>query len=74
MPLIVLRDLCSETPFFRHAVLSNLYSGIMRKLFVKQTRAPSSGSDASALVGQNVDDEEDILHIKHLPTFGQSML
>jgi len=32
-------------------------------------RAPPSGGDPSNLVGQRVDDEEDLLHIRHLPSF-----
>jgi hypothetical protein len=33
-------------------------------------RAPPSGGDPSNLVGQRVDTEDDVLHIRHLPDFG----
>lgn len=37
--------------------------------FMKQTRAPASGADPSALCGKRVRSEDDVLHIRQLPDF-----
>jgi hypothetical protein len=47
--------------------------GLFRKIFGKQHRGPQGGADPSALCGSQIDEEEDILHIKNLPTFGGRM-
>ena len=45
-----------------------------KKLFnIGQPRAPPSGSDPSALLGEKVETEDDVLYIKNLPTFGGTL-
>jgi hypothetical protein len=43
-------------------------TGFISKLFASRIQGRGS-SDASALVGEKVDDEEAVLHIRHLPSF-----
>ena len=38
-------------------------------LFSKDSRAGPSGADPSALAGEHVDNEEDVLHVKDMPSF-----
>lgn len=42
-------------------------------LVSKQTRAPLSAADPSAVAGAPVYDEEDVLHLLQLPTFGKQL-
>jgi len=46
--------------------LSSLFS----RFFGKKARAPPSAADPSALCGQEISNEDDVLHIKALPSFG----
>ena len=40
-----------------------------RRFKDKKPRVPPSGGDPSQLAGERVEDEDDVLHIRHLPDF-----
>lgn len=42
----------------------------LMKMLYKDLRAGPSGADPSSFVGTAVETEEDVLHVKELPTFG----
>eukprot|EP00937_MAST-01D_sp_MAST-1D-sp2_P002013 g2013.t1 len=52
------------------SIAKRAISGFRAMFGKSKPRAPSSGGDPSNLVGQRIDNEEDILHIRHLPDFG----
>lgn len=41
--------------------------------FMQNPRAPPSGANPSALVGEKIEDEDDVLHIRYLPDFGGTL-
>jgi hypothetical protein len=46
--------------------LSSLFS----RFFGKKSRAPPSAADPSALCGQEIENEDDVLHLRRMPDFG----
>lgn len=48
---------------------NGIWARLMKMLY-KDLRAGPSGADPSSLLGTTVETEEDILHVKELPTFG----
>jgi len=49
-----------------------LWSRILA-FFTNTTRAPASGADPSALCGKKIRCEDDVLHVKPLPDFGERL-
>lgn len=49
--------------------MSSLLSSVSDLLWTSQTRVLPSGADPSAVVGEQINNEDDVLHIKTLPDF-----
>ena len=45
-------------------------TSLLSRFFGKKSRAPPSAADPSALCGVQIDNEDDVLHVKRLPDFG----
>ena len=46
------------------------FFGIVSRFFGKNSRAPASAADPSILAGEKIENEDDVLHVKQLPDFG----
>ena len=48
-------------------------SGFLNRIFSKNSRAPLSGADPSALIGEKINNEDDVLYIRPLPDFDERL-